>query len=95
LFFATKLARARLAMPRGRTASAGDCWRRRYEGVERMTLATSREKSAGFRRICPELSAFESVDCAGGGGPARVLQKDLQKEMQNEIRRNSRRIAGI
>jgi hypothetical protein len=56
-------------------ASAGDRWRRRYEGVERMRLATSREKSAGFRRICPELSAFESVDCAGGG-PARVLQKD-------------------
>jgi hypothetical protein len=49
-------------------ASAGDRWRRRYEGVvsppscERMKLATSREKSAGFRRICPELSAFESVD---------------------------------
>jgi hypothetical protein len=50
-------------------ASAGDRWRRRYEGVfslpagcERMTLATAREKSAGFRRICPELSAFESVD---------------------------------
>jgi len=50
-------------------ASAGDRWRRRYErvfsppaGCERMQLATAREKSAGFRRICPELSAFESVD---------------------------------
>jgi hypothetical protein len=50
-------------------ASAADRWRRRYEGVvsmpagrERVQLATAREKSAGFRRICPELSAFESVD---------------------------------
>jgi len=50
-------------------ASAGDRRRRRYKGVfslpagcERMTLATAREKSAGFRRICPELSAFEPVD---------------------------------
>jgi hypothetical protein len=66
LCFCTKLARARVAVAQ---VSAGDRWRRRYEGVfslparrERMTLATSREKSAGFRRICPELSAFESVD---------------------------------
>jgi len=29
---------------------------------ERMQLEMPREKSAGFRRICPELSAFESVD---------------------------------
>jgi hypothetical protein len=67
----------------GHAARSCDRWRRRYEdvfsvpgGCERMKLATPREKSAGFRRICPELSAFESVDCAASGRPARVLQNE-------------------
>jgi hypothetical protein len=77
-------------MRRRRQASAGDCWRRRYEGVfslparcERMKLATSQRNpqvSDEFAPNCPHLSRSIEPPPAGRHGFCKTKYAGIPDE---------------